>query len=581
MQLMVVLDVDAAVDTEAARRMLPEPSTPDRTLRVTEFGYERAESRAEIDWARLLGAIHRLCDSVLRLRSATGVPLEVVVTGLAPLSAFFALGSFLDSRTLKVTALNKRGVDGTWDALSLAGTPGDRFFDPPANNDPARPQQASGRVVLFASTQAPVPPVEVIRPAVERAGERLAGIVVLTTPAPVALDNATMGPCMSELIRALADLAAAWPARSGLAVVLAGPAQLALAAGLAVNSNVYLAGSGTIELVEHVGGSYEPVGRLPLPATSAPPVPTDDDSRKARSLIFTRLREGVLVLKSELRPEHVRVPAGLVDGAQARADLADAVVRSLGDLVLGDEPQGDEFWLSVLHRRLEFGHGLLQGLLLVEESVLPTLGQLFVLHELVHDPQWITSNTYRGIGRAGFAIEEIDYWADAFAIAVAFEVNLAKSDGRSPSAILGALIHAHVGAMRAFDRMEQGEVIGTLSERRLRRYLIWAVQGARAATITSPDHARLLLDHRVCAEVAPIRGRLDQRDDKIVLEVRPGAELFVTSAGRLVRMPASPGFSPADLVHAVRTFDLQSVVDSMHRVVDQGRSVLATWVWPR
>lgn len=581
MQVVVVLDVDAAVPISAVSAYVPKTSDERRWVTLTDLGYERSESREQINWALLLDAIRRLCDSALRLRPGDGAPLDVLVVGLAPLSAFFVLGTFLDSRTLKLTSLNQRRNDASWDLVSLAASQDRPFFSPPSNVDPARPRLASGRVVLFLATQAPVPPIEAIRSAIERDGERLADIVVMTTPATAVLDASTMGSCMFELVDALTGVAAAWPSRSGLSVVVAGPAHLALAAGYALNSNVYLGGSATVDLIEHTGGAYEIVGRLPLPATISPAVPSDAASQLVRGSVFARVREGVVVLKRDLRREHVRVPAGLMDSSAARGVLADSVFSSLGELTLGDEPEGDDFSLSVLHRRIVFGHGLLHGLLGVAEGMLEALGQLFVLHEIVHDPQWITSNTYRGIGRAGVVLEEIDYWADAFAIAVAFEHRIASVGAEVCGDVLVGLIDAHIAAMRAFDRMEQGEVLGTLSERRLRRYLIWAVQRARAATITSPADARLLLDARVCADIAPIKGKLDARDDKVVLEVRPDAELFVTAGGRLVRTPASPSFSPTDVVRAVRTFDGQRLNSAMDRVVDEGRSVLATWARPR
>jgi hypothetical protein len=40
--------------------------------------------------------------------------------------------------------------------------------------------------------------------------------------------------------------------------------------------------------------------------------------------------------------------------------------------------------------------------------------------------------------------------------------------------------------MQAFDRAEHGSRIGRLAERRLRRYLIWHLQLARARTIRPP-----------------------------------------------------------------------------------------------
>jgi len=272
------------------------------------------------------------------------------------------------------------------------------------------------------------------------------------------------------------------------------------------------------------------------------------------------------------------VPAGLLSSAEQRTALADRVLADLGRLTLADQPVGQDFWLSVPHAEMRFGHGLLHALVEVDEDRLANLGPLFVLHELVHDPQHVTSNTYRGIGRAAVALEDVDFWADAFALSVAFEYTISREGPEAARSVLVHLMDAHLAAMRAFDRMEQGAVLGMLPERRLRRYLIWTLQRARAATIRSPDHARMLLDARVCAEISLIKGRLDDRDDKMVLEARPDAELFVTVGARLVRLSARPGLAPAEMIDAVRTFDDQRINASMDHVVDARRDVLATWL---
>jgi hypothetical protein len=364
-------------------------------------------------------------------------------------------------------------------------------------------------------------------------------------------------------------------------VFLAGPGTLALAAGLCLNRNQYLGGDATIDLTEYVAGSYHVVGRLPLPAGCDPAVPDDPGSVLMRRRAYDAVKRGVVALKEHLQVGHMRVPTGFLAGVEEREKVARDVHKSLAHLKLGDEPLGEDFWLSKTKGQVSFGHGLLHALLGLDERVLERLGQLFLLHECVHDPQKITSNSYRGIGRAGVVLEDLDFWADAFAISVAFEHQVARGGDVAREGcrdLLVDLIDAHVLAMQAFDRMEQGDALARLPERRLRRYLIWALQRARADTIRSPDHARLLLDVRVCVEIAPIKGRFDERDDKMVVEARADAELFVTAGGRLVRMSRRPGFVPADLVEAVRTFNVQALSEAMDRVVDGGRELLAGWV---
>lgn len=583
-QFVLLLDVDAPVDSEAVVAHVPAVRRARQELRLSDLGYERPQgevARDALDWSALLAALHRMVQEVERQRPGDGSPVEVYVSGLAPLSAFFALGTALDTRTSRVTSINLRRGDATWDVLPLVPAAGGEFFTPPANIDPATPHDASGRVGLFVSTLAQAPARDAIRAAVESQGDRLAGIVALVTPQRAILDVSTVGACTRELTEAMSAMSAAWPARSGLTVCLAGPGPLALAAGLCINRNQYLGGSATVDLAEYIAGKYVVVGRLPLPTSRDPVVPDDSGSILARRRAFDAVKRGVVALQDRLVQGHVRVPVGFAGDARSRDALAQSVLRKLNEVRLGDEPTGQDFWLSTTKRQLSFGHGLLQAILGLDDRVLGRLGQLFVLHELVHDPQNITSNTFRGIGRAGVVLEDVDFWADAFALSVAFEHRLARGGEEAVEQcreLLCDLVDAHIAAMRAFDRMEQGDVLHTLPERRLRRYLIWYLQRARAETIRTPEDGRALLDSRVFVEIAPIRGRLDERSDKVVVEALSDAELFATLGGKLVRLPRSPGFSPAEVVEAVRTFNEQALHDAMDRVVDAGRSVLAPWV---
>lgn len=583
-QILLLLDVDAAVDSAAVLAQLPPVRKARYELRLTDLGYERAAgqtSRDALNWPSLLDAVHRMAGEALRLRPEDGTLGEVYVSGLAPLSAFFALGTFLDTRTSRVTAINLRRTEDLWDFLPLVPAMGVPFFSPPGNVDPAAPHDAGGRVALFISTMGPIVSREALRAAAESSGDRLAGVVTVATPSRATLEAKNIGACTGELTENLSALAMAWPARSGLTVFLAGPGTLALAAGLSLNRNHYVGGSATIELTEYVASKYVVVGRLPLPSARDAAVPNDAASILARRKVFDSVKRGVVALKDRLAVAHMRVPQGFMAHPAARESLVQSVHRKLQQVRLGDEPVGQDFWLSTTKGQVSFGHGLLHALLGLDDRVLERLGQLFLLHELVHDPQNITSNTFRGIGRAGVVLEDVDFWADAFAISVAFEYRLARGGDAAHEEcreLVVDLIDAHIAAMRAFDRMEQGDVLRVLPERRLRRYLMWYLERARAETVCTPADVRQLLDTRVFAEIAPIKGRLDDRNDKIAVEAHPDAELFATLGGRLVRMPRGPGFAPAELVEAVRTFNDQLLHDAMDRVVDGGRAVLAPWV---
>jgi hypothetical protein len=131
--------------------------------------------------------------------------------------------------------------------------------------------------------------------------------------------------------------------------------------------------------------------------------------------------------------------------------------------------------------------------------------------------------------------------------------------------------------MQAFDRSEQGNQIFNLAERRLRRYLIWHLELCRARTITERDHIDVLLGDRLIVEIAPLRGYLDSRYDKVVSGGIESSELFVVVHGRLLRHPARPGFDPAGLVNAVRTFDWTLPRAAMDYVLGEHPSELAPW----
>lgn len=114
--------------------------------------------------------------------------------------------------------------------------------------------------------------------------------------------------------------------------------------------------------------------------------------------------------------------------------------------------------------------------------------------------------------------------------------------------------------------------------RRLRRYLIWHLQLARAKTILTVGDVLRLVEDRVIAELAPLEGRLDdERGDKLVLQTRPLTELVVVVRTRLARIQRSMSFDPARLVEAVRSFDRKTVHEMMCTVRDLHADLLLPW----
>lgn len=112
------------------------------------------------------------------------------------------------------------------------------------------------------------------------------------------------------------------------------------------------------------------------------------------------------------------------------------------------------------------------------------LVRLFLLHEGYHLLQGLTTYNFQEIGRAGFVLECVDYDADVLAIEACLAWRRTQQPGRlRTSGELAAVADIIVNVLRgirAFDDLDGRTRLTELPERRLRRYLIWYFQWARA-----------------------------------------------------------------------------------------------------
>jgi hypothetical protein len=204
-----------------------------------------------------------------------------------------------------------------------------------------------------------------------------------------------------------------------------------------------------------------------------------------------------------------------------------------------------------------------------------------LLHELYHDDQDLRSSNYEEVGRAGVVLEEVDFWADAFALEtlIAWDLRQGGPRARQDAAKIAAgWIDTALFGIQGFDRFAHGDRIERLYERRLRRYLIWLLQHQRAATVRGRDDVHQLFEDRLFVELAPLDGTLDARGDKLVKQGHADrTEIFAVVRGRLVRQGPRPGLKPADLVEHIREFDWDPIRKIMRDLVDDHRSVLAVW----
>lgn len=567
-QIVLLLDLasDNPITLDDIRPHLPDKREDRLVLTLTELGVPRTPRGTPGDWAACAEAVTRM---VARARLRVDGPRPYFyVAGRAALPVFALLGVEL-SKWADITVINQR-PDKQWDVFPLREADGPKFFHRVRGLETAQPSEADGRVAIHVSTGREAPR-EKIRAFIREQGGSVAGIVEVRAGGErtAVLDASTAPAAAAELAEIFARIPDAYPRRSGLALFLDGPVTLALIVGRAINPNVLQ----DIWVPNFDGNAYRPTFTLPWKGVVVPSIGTSADDELTRVRLLRGITDEIDRLKSRLAVDHL--PPLL------HPDEKQRFVERLKTIEVGRDPEGEAFELSVAERRLTFGRGLLEALRHAQEDLRVRIGLTVFLHELFHFDQHLHSTTYRGIGRAGFVLEEVDYWADTFAAYTLAKLEISRlgDEGRENARdIVTRYVDVVLAGIEVFDRFEQGARIERLYERRLRRYLTWHLQRTRAEALVCEDQLWVLFGQRLAVELSLLRCQLDDRSDKLVLGVRPETELMVALGGRLLRMPTSPIFDPAALLEGVRDFQARTLIRWMAVVRDHHRAVLTPWV---
>lgn len=428
--------------------------------------------------------------------------------------------------------------------------------------------EASGVVGVFISTQAALPH-DAVRAFLRNQGSGIAGLVECRNSTSTPVDASNAWGIAEELTRLLAKTRSVYPNHSGLALFVAGPASLAFMVGRAFNPRAM----GGASVASFAPPNYELALTLPWTPVAPLEIRQGAEHADARQKVLTAVTVGVQMLKDSL--QHEDLPQFLTK------EEGGTLLSRLRRLTIADAPEGDETQLRVDQQRLTLGRGLLEAMRLLDETYWVPLAQQFLLHELFHYEQSLTSLNYRGVGRGGFALEEVDYWADTFAIhtLASCQMREAASRGlREPARILAEQVDVNLRGIEVFDRAENGGAIRVLLERRMRRYLLWSLQYSRATMLRHDTDICEVLGDRLIVELAPLHKRFDNVHDTVVVDAPLEAELFVVRRGHLMRLQRRPGFDPASLVEAVRGFAHPTLRAAMDYVADAERKVLTPWL---
>jgi hypothetical protein len=568
LQILVVVDVQGAVDAGELTALLPDQRDGRRILSLCDDGgaprvVRHGPDAGPIDWIGLARAVERIAAIVHH--ASEGRSLHLYIGGQAPLPVFAHLGHALSKFAGTQWLLSRRQPGAPLERFPLAstGTPGDLLV---LHGLPAEPSPAAGEVAVYIDVVSRGDPDD-FRTAVDAGGGHLTAVAKLLPEAALTVDPDNAGPLAAELDRKLTQIAACYR-HAAIGLFLGGPTSLAFLAGRAINPNAIA----LTTLYDHHGKHYTPVYALPFEVRSEPALPEDPASVAARADVEAVLRAAIESLQVDIAERDL--PATLASVEQP------AFLRRFAALRHASADRLD-FSLSLAHGTFSFGAGLLEALRNGAPAQQRRLAVLLILHELFHDCQDIRSTNYFEVGRAGVVLEVVDFAADVFALRVATSIALRRLHPSSPATALRdealAWFDAVLYGIQAFDRWQHGTPITDLADRRLRRYLAWHLQRVRAETIETAAHLDALLASSITAELAPIRARLDHRFDRQVLSALPSTELFVALDGRLIRHGKQPGFDPGALVEAVLGYDSDAIRSAMRFVVGEARSLLVPW----
>jgi hypothetical protein len=564
LQLLLILDVFGDGGLAEVRARLPDRRQDRVEFRLSDglgLGVHSGNDRGNIDWRALGNAVEDLAVRMRQRLATNPHPMDCYVCGEAPLPVFAHLGSLLSGWTERITSFSN-ARRGTLLELPLSAAPRSTPLLTRRGLEHVSP--ANGRVAVYVSAErAPDPNIEAkVRAHLQERGEPLAGVVQLTTTEE--LDRYNIGNCTQELGQALSQLSSVYPQAQGVDLFLAGPETLALCAGRAVPSNLI-----DLTLPSYLLTEYVPALVLPWRRGRGAPPSMDDAAQLERRKLLVDLTDTLTAFREKLEVKHIRIPVGLRRTSEEETQLAESLIRHLRRLQVEREPSDGLFHLDARKGQLRFGHTFLEALRPTSREVRARFIRLFLLHELYHYDQNVNSSNYRRAGQAALVLEEVDYWADAFALLTCVHWEIERGGAAAAekcSTRLVENIEAHLDALALFDRMEYGDMLLDLPVRRLRRSLIWYLQWARAQTITQPEHVTELLGSRLFVEMAPLDVRGEPR------------QLLVATNGRMSRNFRSPdNFEPVALLRAVREGDRTAIGRAMDHVVAENAAFLTPW----
>lgn len=588
LQVLVVVDVYKGVSEEALKNLLPPIRVGLKVLKLREFGapeLEKPPRTKPVDWYSLGVAIEKLAVRVHQLQDdARPHSMELYIGGRAPLAVFVHLGSLFTKSVQKVTVFNTpHESSDLWEPFPMDGAPTSiptpNIFDK-MTGFPEDPSPTTGRVGLVIDSgrrsKSESEPTHVYEKFLTDHEQPVGTIAQMRSyDDQFTITEKLMPAIVRQMAQRMATLPHLFPKRAGLALYIGGPTQLAFAVGRSINANVLV---GDVWLTEYIRSKdeYEKVYALPFVHRTEMQIPQTDDAVLARLKVLQNITDALAELQMQIEPE--LVPLGILN----KADV-EKFVRRLKKLKISrDEMDEQPFEMRAVEGTCRIGEGILHALVTSTPQQQKDFAKLLLLHEVVHDWQVLRNTNHPNIGQAGFVLEHVDYLADVFAVRLLVNIDVHRGGLNVRENLRTRVQHwldMVLHGIAAFDQAEQGaDRMERLAERRLRRYLLWHVQKARALTIETPDQFTQLMESALTVEMAPLSGWIDvTRWEKMVQDCVPKTELVIAIDGKLIREGVRAGFDPQELLEAIWTYSHKRAHAQVYAVVNQNRPALMPW----
>ncbi|MCY1036813.1 SAVED domain-containing protein [Corallococcus sp. BB11-1] len=449
------------------------------------------------DWAGAFVENDRFAEALTRKEAELGVDhLPVHLFSLSPLMLVLHLASRLPRRPLCVY---QQSQGGGWSLgyqrSQLASE--EPFFE--VEGLPTGRQGGRGHVALIVEVTRSIQDKAVAQFKARHPTELLATVILRPVHgvSPTAFQGPAQASRAAEQFRQVLDaLHERLEGVESVLLAMDGPASLAAALGTVVNPET----QHPLRL-HHFDPDTKEYASVHLMR------PRRAEERRAVPLTAEQLLDATRVL-TQVRQVHQDLVAWLKEEAQRPL-----VTRIHGSALLksqiADAPATSS---EPLYRHLKGRWSFHADLLLGLEALRKRLGsdddwkecvRLLLVHEVFHVGQGgLTSYNYSGSGRTGFVLEVADFDADEVAIQVALEWRKSMQGGTVQKAgvtrTLETIVWNVVESLRVF---EPDRPVMELSERRLRRYLIWFFHACRLSALGVETKAHSELG-RVTMEIA-------------------------------------------------------------------------------